>query len=143
MTSDPLAVDVTLSVKKKRVRKPRAPKPPRPPKIVEPKKVFVEDTILSLAKEEGKNYSEEIRIVVWVIDGKRTAPRLERREKTFDEVTKRVKRSKAKGLTIVDLEIIFDKMPEIKKAFVDELLRPAVAKKEEAPAEEHVESPFI
>lgn len=124
-------------------KKKRAPRAAKPKKAPEPKKVFVEDTILPIWKETGPNYSEEIRVVVWVIDGKRTAPRLERREKTFDEANpKRIKRSKAKGLTLRDVEEIAAKIEVIIRAMREELDRPAAPPPAAAP-EPIEESPFL
>lgn len=107
-------------MRKPKTKKERPPKPPKPLKV---QKVFVEDTLLSVHKDEGKNYSEEMRVVVWVIDGKRTAAKLERRDKTFDEDTKRVKRSKCKGFLYSEAELIVKNWPAIRAAFEREANR--------------------
>ena len=81
-------------------------------------KIFKEKVIKVLMRDERQSGEiSELRIASWLVDGKQTPPRMERRDKYVDQEGVE-KPGKAKGLSVTDCEYIVKHWDELKPLFL-------------------------
>lgn len=85
------------------------------PKEKKPKPVFEERGVTILREEVTKNRKTVLRVVQWVVDGKETPKRLEKR--AYFVKDEKVMNGKMSGLTKNDMDWIIANWPDIEHLF--------------------------
>ena len=85
--------------------------------------------ILLVVSESGPEakYPWKIQVVQWIVDGKPTPPKLERRDYYTHEETGELRMGKVKGFSVKDLDVIQDQWGEIMEAIKGTAKEPAGA----------------
>lgn len=96
------------------------------------KKSFKEKVIKVLLRDENTDSISELRIASWIVNGKETKPKLERRDKYISSEGEE-KPGKAKGLSITDISFVLKNGPMILN-FMGGNLSPQQKINQESPA---------